>query len=403
MSYRKLSRDQHFKEPGPKRILALDGGGLRGILTLGFLGRVEKLLAERHGSDDFRLCHYYDLVAGTSTGAIIAAAVAKGMKVSQIVDQYLTIGEEVFKPRTFAFGVVRNRYDKAKLISQLKEVLGENTTLGSEELETGLLVMTKRMDTGSPWPLGNNPESRYFHGSSSGKTIPNKDFPLWQVVRASTAAPSFFDPETITISEKPGFEPVRGEFVDGGVSPFNNPALQALMYATLDGFRVRWPTGDERLSILSIGTGSPTPGVEPSFFAAKGAINALMGLMEDSAALVQTLMQWMSGQSRTARSIDRELGDLSGDLVAPQPLFHYTRYDLDLTREAVEPLQPGLSDEKIASLAKMDRPENLLLLRELGRLAAEQQVDEGRLPLPLRPAGLKPWHGDATGSGPTPS
>ena len=58
MSYRKLTCHEHFELPGPKRILALDGGGLRGILTLGLLGRIEALLRDRHGGHpDFRLCH----------------------------------------------------------------------------------------------------------------------------------------------------------------------------------------------------------------------------------------------------------------------------------------------------------------------------------------------------------
>ena len=53
MSYKILTRDQHYESPGAKRILALDGGGLRGILTLGMLKRIEAILQERHG-DDFR-------------------------------------------------------------------------------------------------------------------------------------------------------------------------------------------------------------------------------------------------------------------------------------------------------------------------------------------------------------
>lgn len=68
MAYRVLTRDEHFQSPGPKRILALDGGGLRGILSLGILKRIEAILRERHGgSSAFRLCHYFDLVAPTTT------------------------------------------------------------------------------------------------------------------------------------------------------------------------------------------------------------------------------------------------------------------------------------------------------------------------------------------------
>ncbi len=374
MSYRKFTRDQHFQSPGPKRILALDGGGLRGILSMGFLGRIEKLLRERHGDDpNFRLCHYFDLIAGTSTGAIIAAALASGMSVDEVVGHYMSMGREVFKRSWFRKGIILARYDKAKLIEQLKKILGENTRLGSTSLQTGLLIMTKRMDTGSPWPLGNNPHGQYFRAPEGEDWISNGNYPLWKVVRASTAAPAYFDPETITISEEPGRKSVRGDFVDGGVSPFNNLALQAFMYATLDGFRVKWPTGAKVLQLVSVGTGSADPSQAPAKLAAEGALKALLSLMDDCAALVETMMQWLSS-SHTARSIDAEIGDLGKDLLALEPLLTYLRYDLALTREAIDPVKPGLSDEAIESLSAMDEPNNLATLKELGDLAAVQGV-----------------------------
>jgi len=116
-------------------------------------------------------------------------------------------------------------------------VYGKDTRLGGPEVLTGLLIMAKRLDTGSPWPISNNPHGKYF-ASRSGGTIGNGDYPLWKVVRASTAAPAYFDPETITIAKQAGYKVTKGEFVDGGVSPFNNPALQAFMYTrkTAAGF-----------------------------------------------------------------------------------------------------------------------------------------------------------------------
>jgi patatin-like phospholipase/acyl hydrolase len=73
------SLQEHFNAEVPKRILSLDGGGVRGILSLGLLLQIETLLRARHGNDpQFRLCHYFDLIAGTSTGSIIAALLAKG-------------------------------------------------------------------------------------------------------------------------------------------------------------------------------------------------------------------------------------------------------------------------------------------------------------------------------------
>lgn len=376
-TYRVKTRDEHFAADGPKRILALDGGGLKGIVTLGFLQRIEDALKERHGADSkFRLAHYFDLIAGTSTGAIIAAALAKGMTVAEVTDYYLTMGEKVFTRNWFRKGLIRARYDDRKLKKLLKDVLGTDTTLGDEGLQTGLLLMTKRMDTGSPWPLGNNPRGRYFAGSAEKNRVGNADYPLWQVVRASTAAPAFFDPETLTINEGGSRRrAVQGSFVDGGVSPFNNPALQAFMYASLDGFRVNWPSGADNLLIVSVGTGNADPEHTPSKIAAKGAIKALLSLMDDCGALVETMMQWMSSGTKVTH-IDRELSDLRDDLIAPAPLFTYVRYNVSFEADEVNRLKPGLSEKQIASLSAMDETENLSVWQELGEIASLEQVED---------------------------
>jgi len=72
-----MTLHQRLTSDGPKRILALDGGGIRGVVTLGFLEEIESILAKRHPHiEDFRLCDYFDLIGGTSTGSIIAALLA---------------------------------------------------------------------------------------------------------------------------------------------------------------------------------------------------------------------------------------------------------------------------------------------------------------------------------------
>jgi hypothetical protein len=341
---------------------------------LGILERMEQLLAERHGvaPEQFRLGHYFDLIAGTSTGAIIAAALAKGMSVAEVLAEYRALGNRVFERSLFRQGVFRAKYDADTLSKELQRVYGAETTLGSPSLGTGLVVVTKRLDTGSPWPLMNNPRSRYFGSDGKGR-IGNGDFPLWQVVRASTAAPMYFDPETLTIAEGKARPGQQGRFVDGGVSPFNNPALQALMVATLDGYRIGWPTGAERLLLVSLGTGSPDPAVAEYGMAAGHAIASLMGLMQDVATMQQTLLQWMSS-SPTARTIDRELGDLRHDLIAGAPLMSYLRYDVDLAEAAVRALVPEIDTKRIRSLSEMDSPENMETLYLLGQRCADRDV-----------------------------
>jgi predicted acylesterase/phospholipase RssA len=375
MAYQQKNRDEHLCSDNlPKRILTLDGGGIKGVLTLGILKKIEEILGERYGnSDSFRLCHYFDLISGTSTGAIIAAALAIGWSVDQLREKYMSLGERVFERSLFRQGLLRAKYDHAKLDEELKSVFGGETMLRSSHIHTGLLIITKRLDTGSPWPISNNPRGKYFN-SRPGGTIGNGDYPLWKVVRASTAAPAYFDSETITIVEKSDHQPTTGLFVDGGVSPFNNPALQTFMYATMDGYRIGWPTGFNKLLLVSVGTGDVNPEIKRAGIAAKQAVSALLSLMDDCAALQETMLQWLSS-SPTARQIDREIGDLRYDLVSGTPLLTYLRYNADLRQENVQRLNPSLTDMKqIESLSAMDAPENMDVLYKLGALAADQEV-----------------------------
>jgi len=258
-------------------------------------------------------------------------------------------------------------------------VYGADTTLGGDALLTGLLVVIKRLDSGSPWPVSNNPDGKYFR-SDEGGTIGNGDYKLWQAVRASTAAPDYFEPERITIAQLPDHPPIYGDFVDGGVSPFNNPALQAFMYATLGGYRIKWPAGRDNILVVSVGTGAADAAVRRSEVAAAHAVRALLSLMEDCGTLQEMLLQWMS-ESPTARKIDSELNELTGDLVGGAPLLSYVRYNVDLQQAAIHGL---LGDEAEAlavdHLTAMDAPDNMPLLHQLGVAAGRRRVKSGHFP-----------------------
>jgi uncharacterized protein len=121
----------------------------------------------------------------------------------------------------------------------LKSVFGANTQLGSESVETLLLLVMRNATTDSAWPISNNPFAR-FNSELAG----NLKFPLWQLVRASTAAPTFFPPEDIVIDGQDFL------FVDGGITMYNNPAFQMFLMATVDRYWVNapasmrgWPVG----------------------------------------------------------------------------------------------------------------------------------------------------------------
>jgi hypothetical protein len=319
------------------------------------------------------------LIAGTSTGAIIAATLALGWRVNDIATKYFELGERVFQRSLLRQGLVRARYDESRLIAELKKVYGDNTTLGSRNLVTGLLIVIKRLDTSSPWPVSNNPNGKYFM-SRPGGTIGNGDYLLWQAVRASTAAPDYFTPERITIAAIPGHTPIYGDFVDGGVSPFNNPALQALMYATLGGYHINWPMDENSILLVSVGTGSADAEIRRSEVAAAHAFRSLLSLMDDVAGLQETLLQWMSASPRP-RKIDSELGTLEGDLLSGKPLLSYVRYDVNLGPAGVaELLGTDAGSIPIENLTAMDAPENMYDLHRLGIAAGERDVLSDHFP-----------------------
>lgn len=352
---------ERFDAPGPKRLLALDGGGIRGVITLGFLVQIERQLRERSGNPSLVLADYFDLIGGTSTGAIIAAALAKGFEAQDLQERYISLGAKVFGKRRFLR--VSSLFDAAPLEAELKSFFGEQT-LGDGTLRTGLCVVAKRADTESTWPLINHPRGKYY--------AMNKDMPLWSVVRASAAAPGFFIPQGVDVG---GGE--FGMFIDGGVSMACNPALQLFMVATLRGYPFRWPLGEHRMLMVSVGTGRWRNRTEPKLMAGyklwDWASTVPRMLIEDSSSLGQTVLQCLSS-SPTASAIDSEKGDLKDDLWTAEPALTYLRYNVELEDATVKALGVPMNGVAVAETRRLDRAEHRQLLRAIGDAAAARSV-----------------------------
>src|SRR5438874_1178764 len=89
-----------YRERRPRKILALDGGGIRGVITLGVLKSLEEKLRDATGGgEEFRLADFFDLIGGTSTGAIMATGLATGMSVDKIQDFYRKFATTAFARR----------------------------------------------------------------------------------------------------------------------------------------------------------------------------------------------------------------------------------------------------------------------------------------------------------------
>lgn len=365
----------------PRKMLALDGGGIRGVMTLQIVKRIEELLAARSGAGDkFRLCDYFDYIAGTSTGCIIAAGLARGMSAQELIDFYLKTGEQMFEKR-WLLARLQSFYSADPLRQQLQHVFGPATTLAPQDLRCLLLAVTRNATTDSPWPISSNPDAKY---NDPARPDCNLRIPLWQLVRASTAAPVFFPPEVISLASGAQFA-----FVDGGVTPYNNPAFLLFRMATSPAYRLGWQTGERNLLLVSVGTGAadaPTTRV--------GA-----NLAENLASLPGTLMYGIQvdqdvncrtiGRCTHGAFLDRELVDLTCRdappgcsvedwLKAPhKPLsqdlgraFLYARYNADLSAKGLAALGLGnLDPEKVQKMDGVDQIDNLIAI---GKAAAQE-------------------------------
>jgi patatin-like phospholipase/acyl hydrolase len=212
------------------RVLAIDGGGIRGLIPAIVLTELER----RAGRRTFEL---FDLIAGTSTGGILACALCApdSLPASELVKLYEEEGPEIFDRSLFqriksAEGLLDEKYDDAALDRALERFL-EHKRLG----ETVPDLIVPAYDTALPGP--------YFFKTSKAKETPETDdFPLSVVARATSAAPTYFEP--VGTADK--------ALVDGGVFA-TNPAMCALAEVlNRDELRPR------DVVLLSLGTGQRT-------------------------------------------------------------------------------------------------------------------------------------------------
>jgi uncharacterized protein len=352
----------------PRKLLALDGGGIRGIITLGILEKIESLLRNKLGKDDtFRLSDYFDYVAGTSTGAIIAAGLSLGMSVSEMLGFYTEHGKEMFDKNAL-WGKLKSLYESGPLLNMLKDTFGEDTdmVLGNGKFKCLLMVVTMNRSTDSPWPISNNPFAKY---NDLNRPDCNGKIKLYQLVRASTAAPVYFPPEIIHWDP---LDPSRTfVFVDGGVTPYNNPAFLLYRMATQPAYHLNWETGEDKMLIVSLGTGAaPSEGEYHNLIDAATNIptNLMYAMQVDQDVNCRTV-----GRCTFGEMIDREVGTMVPDLpltVDTGKDFLYVRYNATLTKKGLDSL--GLAGIDPENVRKMDSVKYINQLQQVGQAASGQ-------------------------------
>ena len=168
------------------------------------------------------------------------------------------------------------------------------------------MMVMRNASTDSPWPMSNNPLAKYNDCSAIGLQF---EFPLWQLVRASTAAPTYFPPEMVRVGQKEFI------FVDGGITMYNNPAFQAFLMATVEPYNLTWPAGEEKLLVVSVGTGtSPDANADLR----PDEMNVLYNASSIPSALMlaalneQDFLCRVFGKCLAGDPLDREVGNMIG-------------------------------------------------------------------------------------------
>lgn len=226
------------------KILSIDGGGIKGVFPALFLTLLEDELKNRPDGKS-QIYQHFDLITGTSTGGIIAIALALGIPAKDIYQLYLDNAQKIFgSKRPFFFGQIRNSAHERIFLENLVSEKFKEANNGVEprlgDCKTDVCVPIYDLIQGNPSVL----KTKYHPAFERDYHIP-----AYQAAMATSAAPTYFDPYTSHYIDLNGTKKDFVNKVDGGVMA-NNPTLVAVLEA-LKAFKVEM----HQLEILSLGTG----------------------------------------------------------------------------------------------------------------------------------------------------
>jgi patatin-like phospholipase/acyl hydrolase len=328
------------------RILSLDGGGMRGIIPATVLEYVENKIIEITKNKNARLADYFDLVAGTSTGGILSAfyltpnktlykedPVSK-YKASEALDFYSKDGPNIFnESKKFGWFGLRQLFNAAQYSPKELEkiLLREFKYLNLKELLKPCIITTYNMQS-----------KKAFFFSSRELMEKDREFYVKDVLRSTSAAPTYFPPAFIEnlATQK---EMIN---IDGGVFA-NNPAMCAYSEARSTGFGdIAFP-GAKDMMILSIGTGGgqfDLPNVEKS---------SNWGILPWATSIPNIMMDG------SIDTVDYQMRNIF-DSLNPKDKFNYKRIDVPKDKRTYS------SDMADAST------NNILALKEAGKEALKE-------------------------------
>ncbi|WP_077617981.1 CBASS cGAMP-activated phospholipase [Bacillus sinesaloumensis] len=203
------------------KILCIDGGGIRGVFAVAILQAIEKEYKQP-------ISNLFDMLAGTSTGSIVAASAVVNIDMEDVQDSYIKYGGKIFKKQS-PFGFLKSVYSDRYLRHYIQEAFGDITL---HDIEKPLLIPTVDVTHGNP----------FVHRTNYGEAKKQNDhsIKLWDAVLSSCSAPVFFPPNNVNNHYLA---------IDGGLWA-NNPSLVCITEAQ-NHFEMDLAS----IQIMSIGTG----------------------------------------------------------------------------------------------------------------------------------------------------
>ncbi len=225
------------------KVLSIDGGGIRGIIPAMILAEIE----DQPGKP---IAEMFDLIAGTSTGGILALGLAMPgdggkprYKAEELIELYEKEGLRIFsRPAGHRIdsleGIAEERYPSEGVEQVLAEYFGE---VRLKDALTRILITSYEIQLRIP----------FFFRSERAKNSPDYDFPMGQVARATSAAPTYFEPAKVEAEDPVDYYAL----VDGGVFA-NNPAM--CVYVEARRILEAEDSPDTDILVVSMGTGQLT-------------------------------------------------------------------------------------------------------------------------------------------------
>lgn len=243
------SNSEVIEKLNPIKVLALNGGGVRGLFTITLLAELEAIIEKREKRENVKIGDYFDLITGTSIGGILALGLASGKSARELKKAFEENVQHIFSLKRFKQKkwwhlLRRSIYESEPLYETVKNMIGD--TIKFENLNKRVMITSVNLSTGKP---------KFFKTPHNPMFTVDLDIRLIDAAMATSAAPTYFKPHYI--------KELGHYFADGGLVA-NNPSFVGVREILIDMKKDFPEAKPEDIHILNIGTLSEDYCVSPA-------------------------------------------------------------------------------------------------------------------------------------------